>query len=252
MKKLIPAFLALASFALPAAAQTITGTYSAFWLGLPVGTVTISHGAAPGERGEAYAFSMTLQSGGILGSSRFTTAFSAQGLAGQGTLAPALGHFADLRRGVQRTETIRFGSDLPQFTSVPQYIVPAEFQFDLSRTRGALDPSSGLFMLLKAAAADNCERRFRIYDGFSLYQATIRDAGISQVRTRQYRGPARKCRLSLEPIAGKAEVFGTLSIPEMEVMVASLADGAPALPVRGALIVNGQRAGLRLDAFHVR
>ncbi len=252
MKKLALMLFSVLSFATPATAQTITGTYSAFWLGLPVGTVTISHGAVPGEEGEAYAFSMTMQSGGILGSSRFTTTFAAQGLAGGQTLAPTWGQFADVRKGVRRTETIRFGADLPQFTSVPQYIVPAEFQFDVSRTRGALDPSSGLFMLLKSAAAGNCTRQFTIYDGFSLYQATIRDAGISQVRTRQYRGPARKCRLSLVPIAGKAEVFGSLSIPEMEVMVASLTDGAPALPVRGALIVNGQRAGLRLDAFNVQ
>ena len=237
---------------LPATGEAISGTYSAFWLGLPVGTVTISNSETLKADRHAYAFSMNLQSGGILGSSRFTTTFSGNGQTIGDTLRPEEGSFSDIRKGVERTEVILFGNDLPKFTSVPQYIIPDEFQFDAELTRGSLDPSSGLFLLLKSAAAGNCERQFRVYDGFSVYKATIHDEGEGYVRTRRYQGKAKKCRLALSPIAGKAAVFGSIAIPEMEVHVANLVAGAPALPVKGALIVNGQRAGLRLDEFRIQ
>lgn len=248
MKKTLLLVLALLGASNAASAQTTIGTYSAFWSGLPVGTVTISNRADD----NAYAFTMTLQSGGILGDSRFTTYFSGQGRFDDTQVAPIQGDFTDVRRGETRTEQISFGRGLPTFTSSPAYIVPEEFRFDLERTRGALDPSSGLFALLHAASINDCNRRFRVYDGFSLFSAHITDEGQERVRTKMYRGMTQKCRLTLTPIAGKAAVFGSFTVPEMEINVANLEEGAPALPVKGALFINGNRAGLRFDEYVVQ
>lgn len=248
---------------LSAAAQTSLGTYRATWLGLPVGTVFISHSLGPlGSLGSeddaaarAYGFSITLQSGGILGSSRFTTTFTGRGDLNQQQLLPARGNFSDVRRGELRSETIDFAGGLPAFSSVPRYLVPAEFQFNLELARGALDPSSGLLMLLHMASQGQCERSFRVYDGFSLYEARLEDQGLKRVRNDLFDGQAPTCRLRLTPLAGKAAVFDTTELPEMEVSVANLRPGMPgmpALPVAGALYINGNRAGLRLTHFEVQ
>lgn len=235
----------------PAFGQTSIGSYSAYWIGLPVGSVQITSSLSPHED-RTYAFSMALQSGGILGSSRFTTTFTGHGTVVGTWLQPSHGHFADVRHGQTRTETITFDEGMPHFASAPQYIIPEEFQFDLSQARHALDPSSGLFMLLYAASIGDCNRQFRVYDGFSLYTARISDEGREDVRTRLYQGPTQKCRLSLTPIAGKAAVFGSFTVPEMEINVARLSPHAPALPVKGSLFINGNRAGLRFDDFHIQ
>ena len=233
----------------PAAVGDVSvGTYSAFWTGLPVGKVTITNDQSGGE----YRFTMTLQSGGILGSNSFTTTFSATGALRGNPLHPYIGKFSDIRRGVSRSETIRYGSGRPTFESTPTYNIPPEFQFDLDRTRGTLDPASALFSLLYAASTYDCNKNFNVYDGFSLYSAAITDEGTKEVRTDFYRGPAKRCRLKVTAIAGKAAVDGTGNIPDMVVNVGELRAGAPAMPVSGALFVNGNRAGLRLDAFTVR
>ena len=235
-----------------AQAQTAVGTYGARWAGLPVGTVTITNSSDPAGGSAPYAFSMTLQSGGILGSSRFTTTFSARGQVDERWLSPAVGRFTDVRRNETRRETIQFSNGMPSFSSEPAYLIPEEFQFDMERTRGSFDPSSGMFMLLQAAAWGDCDRQFPVFDGFSLYAARITDMGQENVRTRLYRGPSQKCGLTLTPIAGKAAVFGSFIVPEMEVNVAQVAPGTPAIPVRGSLVVNGSRATLRLTDFTVQ
>ena len=227
-----------------ARAQTSVGTYGAFWSGLPVGVVTLENRS----NNTSYAFTMTLVSGGILGS-RFITTFSGSGAIRGDRLIPSDGRFSDTRRGETRTETIRFNGNLPSFTSTPAYIIPEEFQFDLERTRGALDPSSGLFALLHAAASGTCGSTFRIYDGFSLFRARIRDEGVENIRTNMYSGVSQKCSLSLEPIAGKAAVYGSFTVPEMEINVAQVRPGTPFIPVRGALIINGKRGATLPQLF---
>ncbi len=229
-------------------AQSSIATYGGFWSGLPVGTVTLIHTQVDGS----YSFSMTLESGGILGS-RFTTTFVADGQVDGIEVSPTRARFIDSRRGETRTETISYDRrGLPSFSSTPAYIVPPEFEFDIERARGSLDPTSGLFALLNAAALGECEQRFIVYDGFSLFSAQITDEGMVRVNNDVYEGQAQKCRLRLTPIAGKAAVFGSFTIPEMEVAAAVVSPNTPAIPVHGALFINGDRAGLRFRTFEAR
>lgn len=242
-------FLVFLGFLLPvgARAQSSIATYGGFWSGLPVGTVTLIHTQVDGS----YSFSMTLESGGILGS-RFTTTFVADGRVNGTQITPSRSRFIDSRRGETRTETISYSGRLPSFSSTPAYIIPPEFEFDIERARGSLDPTSGLFALLNAASQGQCQQQFIVYDGFSLFSARITDEGLVRVNNRAYQGQARKCRLRLTPIAGKVAVFGSFTIPEMEVVAASVSPGTPAIPVQGALFINGDRAGLRFRSFEAR
>ena len=231
-----------------ALAEVSVGTYSAFWTGLPVGKISITNDQSGGE----YRFTMTLQSGGILGGNSFTTTFSSSGALRGSPVRSYIGKFSDTRKGLTRTETIQHGSGHPTFSSTPAYNIPAEFQFDLERTRGALDPAAALFALIYSAGTFDCNHSFNVYDGFSLYSASISDEGTKDLNTEFYRGPAKRCRLSVSPIAGKAAVDGSGNVPDMVVNVGQLRAGTPPMPVSGAIFVNGNRAGLRLDAFSVR
>ena len=106
-----------------ARADVTIGTYSAFWVGLPVGKVTIRNDQTDGQ----YNFSMTLQSGGITGANSFTTTFTASGALRGNPVSPFVGRFQDVRRGQTRSETVRFGVGNPTFESTPVYRIPLNF-----------------------------------------------------------------------------------------------------------------------------
>ena len=162
-----------------------------------------------------------------------------------------VGRFQDTRRGLTRTETVRYGEDGPSLKAHQPIAFPLNLNLIWRSAQGSLDPASTLFSLLYAASLNQCNHRFTVYDGFSLFSALISDEG-GKTRTKFLSWPARRCRLQVSAIAGKAFVDGSSNIPDMVVTVAEVYPGAPAMPVKGSLFVGNRRAGLRLDQVAVQ
>ena len=103
---------------------------------------------------------------------------------------------------------------------------------------GALDPISAALVLSdRIRRAERCEAALDVYDGRRLFRVSLGHLGSVQIGSSSggsYRGPALKCRMHMEKVAGfNHKELKTGRYPEtMTVLLAQVVPGGPWLPIR--------------------
>ncbi len=66
----------------------------------------------------------------------------------------------------------------------------------------AIDPLSAAIAMVSAEGGDVCNQTLKIFDGRARYNLILTRTGSDKIRTRGYKGPAIKCKIRYERLAG--------------------------------------------------
>lgn len=200
----IAGFLTPTVVASPIERSGLSLDYEVYFSGFHLATADIEVDLLP----DAYQVRLAAESSGLLGvfSAWSTTAESVGGRAG-GAVAPQLHRVERPRDDDIKITRMTFAED----GTVDVLVTPGNETdgggVPEALRRGAVDPLSAAVGVIAGAPdpAAACGRRVEIYDARRRYDAVVGQAvpeTLSPNRYAAYAGPAVRCRMTLEPVAG--------------------------------------------------
>ncbi|MGP1395794.1 MAG: DUF3108 domain-containing protein [Inquilinaceae bacterium] len=159
--------------------------------------------------------------------------------------APHLFETVERKPERERRLEVRYGPDqAPDTVFVPEGWAEGD-EVPASQATGTADPLGAFAVLSQAVAlGDACARTLPVFDGrrrYDLVATDGRDVVLEPSRRSAYAGPARLCRLRMDPIAGKwresdSSNFWRRPRPGedrwIDVWLAAPVAGGPVVPVR--------------------
>jgi hypothetical protein len=186
------------------AAQDLTLHYEIYYLAFPIISVDVASRVRP----DAYSTTVALKTEGVLGVfAGWQSEATASGAIDGGTVRPvsyrARSAYRDRHQRIdldyERAGAVR-GEVAGMLTDGERDDVPDALRAD------TLDPVSASAALgRRLAATGSCAGTLRVFDGLRRYDLRYEDLGEADLppsRRDPYRGPARLCRATIEPIAG--------------------------------------------------
>lgn len=210
--------------------------YDVYASGLHVMSVT----ARVDLESAGYRIETDARTGGLIGSLfSWHNGARSEGRFGPAGLVPELHRSDGKWRGRPRRVVLDYGDEgsiavevEPDAEEDKREPVPPEL------VRGTLDPLSAVLAVMKVVASNgSCTATVPVFDGRRRYDLEIRDVGVRTVQPKRYgpfAGPARLCEIRSHMIAGRRigenEPDRERSADQM--LVASVLDGVPPVPVR--------------------
>lgn len=146
----------------------------------------------------------------------------------------------------ERRLEVRYGPDqAPDTVFVPEGWAGSDGVVQKTDAIGTADPLGALAALSRAVAGgEACSGTHAVFDGrrrYDLVATDVRDVVLEPSRRSAYAGPARLCRLRMDPVAGKWRDAGSnhfWRLPQpgedrwVDVWLAAPVAGGPVVPVR--------------------
>ncbi len=214
----------------PPEAKRVAMTMNGSVLGLRIVKVSIDAALAP----HAYTGATSFRSAGVAGFFKTATVTSAaEGAVTDAGLAPAVYRHTETTGKKTRNVHLTFGADDVNVIAEPRFGSLGDPAPTPAQKAEALDPVS-LILTLMTFDDGPCPQTLPVFDSKQRYDLVFEPLGEETVRTRAYRGPATKCAMRYQPIAGydpedlaEPEVYATPA----HLWIATTEDGVKA-PVR--------------------
>jgi hypothetical protein len=235
------------------AAQGLTLHYDVYYLALPVLSVDVASRVEP----STYRTSVALRTAGILGLfARWESHATAHGAIEGSTVRPTAYRADSAYRDREQQIDLEYERAGAVHGAVKGVLTDGERDDVPGALRdGTLDPlSASAALARRLAATGTCAGTVQVFDGLRRYDLRYTDLGTDELepsRHDPYRGPARHCRATIEPIAGflrTGEHAGERAT-ELSTWFAPPLDGAEPVTVR--MDVEGSRGTLHAHLARV-
>lgn len=196
----------LAGLALPAAshAETWQLSFEAYGGGLPLASGTLHLTIDGGKRYDARLESANASWFNVF--TRFRYDAEAAGTVSNPSVAPL--HFRGERnlRSKREVTALNYGSGAVAVHTEPPMNPEKASLVPESARRGSVDPlSAGIGVVVTAGGPVACTGTYPVYDGRRRYDVTVKPMGMEVLepsKRRMAAGQARRCVVSLKPVAG--------------------------------------------------
>ncbi len=195
----------------------------------------------------------------------WSTRLDANGRLGPAGFRPTRYDAVTKRKGKVKSRRLVFGGDGEYSVERDPPKRKKQRKLPLALTRNTVDPLTAVLAVTSALVADGgCTRTIPVFDGKRRFNLLFKQVGPDTVAPSQlsiFKGLAVQCRFTTKRIAGfkkKRRYFSFWDESEknpLAVWVATLADGAPPVPVRfegdfklGALMIHLVRAEVKSTA----
>ena len=228
------------------AAQELALHYDVYYLVLPVLSVDV----ASSLDADRYSTTVSLRTAGVLGFfASWSSRATARGGIDRGVVRPSSYRVDSAYRDRTQQIDLEYGRAGMVHGAVTGILTDGERDDVPGALRdGTLDPVSASAALgRRLAATGSCAGIVQVFDGIRRYDLRYEDLGTAQLppsRRDPYRGPARHCRATIDPIAGflrTGEHAGERAT-ELDAWLAPPLDGAEPVTVR--MDVEGARGTL--------
>lgn len=217
-------------------AQELTLHYDTYYLALPVLSIEVSSRLEQAE----YHTTVALRTRGLLAliapwESTATAAGAVEGPALRPAFYRVASEFRDRR---QRIDLAYEGDGMVRGEVVGTLTDGERSEVPDALRDGTIDPvTAAAVVARRLAAAGTCAGTLRIYDGLRRYDLHYDDLGTAELepsRRDAYRGEARHCRATIEPVAGflGSERDGRERATELSAWLAPPMPGATPVAVR--------------------
>jgi hypothetical protein len=235
------------------AAQGLALHYDVYYLALPVLSVDVASRVDPGS----YRTTVALRTAGILGVfAPWVSHATARGAVEGETVRPASYRAESEYRDREQQIDLRYERAGAVRGEVTGVLTDGERDdVPVALRDGTLDPvSASAALARRLATTGTCAGTVPVFDGLRRYDLRYEDLGTTELpasRRDPYRGAARHCRATIEPIAGflrSGEHAGERAT-ELSAWIAPPFDGAEPVTVR--MDVEGSRGTLHAHLARV-
>lgn len=190
-------------------------------------------------------FLLSLQAGdaGISSILSWASRVDATGVLVPQGVAPQRFDLQNRRKNKNSSRSINYSNRMANVSFSPEANIPAHEVISPSQTLNSVDPVAAFMAILNTAEqTGSCNLSLNVFEGKSLYQINVRNAGSEYISERNlsYQGQALRCRMQLVPLAGKATRPKNRSrLTDIDMWLAKPVSNGPMIPIKMSTSVKG-------------